>query len=428
MELVELTSEEFDGFAIKHKYGSFMQNSFWGELKKKNGWNYVILGVKDKKKIKAATLLLSKKTPIGKLMYYAPRGFLLDYSNIDEFIEFDKLITDYCKKHNGLFIKIDPYVQAHQRDADSNIIEGGIDNTKFIETLKKLGYKEQNGKAGEQSLQATWMYWIDLSKPLDQIMAEMTSKTRQMIRKNEKQGVVIREGTIDDVKEFKKIMDHTSDRRGFISRPFEYLKSMFHEFGDGKYLKLVFADLLIEDTLNELKKEYDPLKKDYDRLMKDIEAGRKNMTENKLKLKTDELDRLQKNISEYEELFKEYGSKTTLGAIFYFTYGREVISFMGGAYDSLLKFQSFYTIHYEMIKYAKDNGYDYYNFYGIPSDLSPKDPQYGIYQFKKGFGGEVVELVGEYDKKLSGLYYLYKSAYSCIHKLKGVKARIGAKK
>ncbi len=96
MELVELTSEEFDGFAIKHKYGSFMQNSFWGELKKKNGWNYVILGVKDKKKIKAATLLLSKKTPIGKLMYYAPRGFLLDYSNIDEFIEFDKLITDYC--------------------------------------------------------------------------------------------------------------------------------------------------------------------------------------------------------------------------------------------------------------------------------------------------------------------------------------------
>jgi peptidoglycan pentaglycine glycine transferase (the first glycine) len=81
-----------------------------------------------------------------------------------------------------------------------------------------------------------------------------------------------------------------------------------------------------------------------------------------------------------------------------------------------------------MIKYALENNYSYYNFYGISSNLSPEDPLYGIYTFKKGFGGEVVELVGEYDKVLSGKYYLYNTAYNIVHSLKKIKAKMHAKK
>lgn len=429
MELVKLEKEEFDKFAIPHENSNFMQNSYWGEIKSKNDWKYELLGVKEKGKIKAECILLSKKTPVGKKMFYAPRGYLIDYNDEKLFEEFDKLITEYAKAHGGIFLKIDPYIMYHRRDKDGNIVEGDIDNTKFVNKLKSLGYKEQNGKTGEQSLQVKWMYWIPLKgKTLDDVMADMTSKTRQMIRKNEKRGVVMREGTKDDLELFKDIMDHTGDRRGFISRPLSYLKNMYHGFGDGKYLKLMFADLMIEDKLNEFKKEYETLDKDYKALMRDIESGKKKIGENKLKLKTDELDRIKKDIDEYESLYKEHGSKLTLGGIFYFTYGREVISFIGGAYDKYLEFQPFYTVHYEMIKYALENGYDYYNFYGISSDLSPKDSQYGIYMFKKGFGGEVVELVGEYDKKLSGMYSIYKGAYKVYHNSKKFKAKLHAKK
>jgi lipid II:glycine glycyltransferase (peptidoglycan interpeptide bridge formation enzyme) len=428
MKLEKIGNKEFDNFAIKHKYGSFMQNSFWGKLKEKNGWDYELLGAKENNKLVAATLLLSKKIPTGK-MFYAPRGYLLDYTNLKLFEEFDSLVSEHAKENGGLFIKIDPYVEYHERDRDNNIIEGGTNNQEFVDLLKKLKYKEQASKKGEQSLQAKWMYWINLKdKSLDDVMADMTSKTRQMIRKNEKNGVVIREGTLEEVEEFKHIMDHTSDRRGFLSRPVEYLKSMYEEFGNGKYLKLIFADLMIEEKLNEYKNEYEPLEKDYQRLLKDIELGKKKIGENKLKLKTDELDRLKKQIEEYEELYEKHGSKATLGAIFYFVYGNEVLSFMGGAYDEFLKYQSFYTIHYEMIKYAIENGYEHYNFYGISSDLSEKDDQYGIYQFKKGFGGQVVELVGEYDKKLKGTYLLYKGAYAASHKLKKIKAKSKVKK
>ncbi len=429
MELIKLDKNEFDEYALNHDNATFMQNSFWGEIKIKNGWQYELLGVKEKGKIKAACILLSKKTPVGKKMFYAPRGYLLDYSNLELFESFDMLVTKYAQEHGGIFLKIDPYVMYHKRDKDGNIVDGGVDNTKLVEKMKKLGYKEQNSKKGEQSLQVKWMYWIPLKdKSMDEIMQDMTSKTRQMIRKNEKRGVVMREGTKDDLEEFKHIMDHTGDRRGFISRPLEYLKNMYHGFKDGKYLKLMFADLMIEDKLNEFKSEYSELKKDYEQTLKDIESGKKKIKENKLKLKTDEIERISKEIEEYEKMYKEYGSKITLGGIFYFVYGKEVISFIGGAYDKFLEFQPFYTIHYEMLKYAKENGYDYYNFYGISSDLSPSDSQYGIYQFKKGFGGEVVELIGEYDKKLSPMYTLYKGAYGVYHNAKKFKAKLHAKK
>ena len=49
-----------------------------------------------------------------------------------------------------------------------------------------------------------------------------------------------------------------------------------------------------------------------------------------------------------------------------------------------------------MIKYAVENGYNRYNFYAIINKLDKNDDQYGIYEFKRGFGGHVMELLGEY--------------------------------
>ena len=177
MKLEEIEKKEFDEFALNHENATFMQNSFWGEIKSKNGWEYKLLGVKEKKKIIAECILLSKKTPVGKKMFYAPRGYLLDYSDIELFEQFDKLITEYAKNNGGIFLKIDPYVMYHRRDKDGNIVEGDIDNTTFVKKLKSLGYKEQNAKPGEQSLQVKWMYWIPLKdRSMDDIMKDMTSK------------------------------------------------------------------------------------------------------------------------------------------------------------------------------------------------------------------------------------------------------------
>ena len=59
MKFEELNEIEFTKFADNHKYGSFHQNTAWGELKSGTGWKTHLVGVKDKGEVVAASLLLS---------------------------------------------------------------------------------------------------------------------------------------------------------------------------------------------------------------------------------------------------------------------------------------------------------------------------------------------------------------------------------
>jgi peptidoglycan pentaglycine glycine transferase (the first glycine) len=46
-----------------------------------------------------------------------------------------------------------------------------------------------------------------------------------------------------------------------------------------------------------------------------------------------------------------------------------------------------------------------YDFRGVSGDLSPDNPLYGLYRFKKGFNGEFTEFIGEFDMPLSPFFY-----------------------
>ena len=430
MKLETLTEEEYNEYLSNHEQAAFLNTVNWGKLKTSNGWKYELLGFKKDNKVIAAMMLLSKNTPIKKKMFYAPRGFVLDYHNTEILTEFTKAAKEYVKKNNGIFIKIDPYVMYKQRDIDGNVVEGGIDNSSVRNDLIKLGFKEQFSKPGQQSLQAKWLYWIPLKgKTIDDILMGMNREKRRIIKNNRTNGIVVREGTYDELVEFKKIMDHTSERREFINRSLEYYQNMYTSFGNGKILKLYFTELMIEDKLKEFKEELPKMEKDYYDLEEGHKNGTRTITEKKLEEKHQDLIKFQEKVKHYEELYEKYGAKLTLGGLLCFMYGKEVLAFAGGSYEEFMEFQSSYSMYFEMIEYAINNGYDYYNFYGISSNLSPKDPLYGIYLFKKGFGGEVVELLGEYDLPVSKFYYtIYKVSYGVVHKLKKLKTKIHHKK
>ena len=95
MKLKEITKKDFEDYAVRHPLYTFHQTAEWAELKSKNGWGHVYVGLVENKKIVGATLLLSKKTPIKKKMYYAPRGFLIDFDNEKMTKEFTKQIILY---------------------------------------------------------------------------------------------------------------------------------------------------------------------------------------------------------------------------------------------------------------------------------------------------------------------------------------------
>lgn len=430
MKLLELSKEEFQGFSENHPQMTFLQSPCWGELKHQNGWDVVYLGVKKDKKILAGCMMLSKMTPVKKRMFYAPRGFLIDYDDADLLREFTLLIRDYVKQHDGIFFKIDPYLIHKQRDRDGQVVEGGIDHSDVKNRLIQLGYLPQWTKITDQSLQAQWMYTLDLKdKSLEQVMKEMDPKTRQMIRKNEKNGVVVRQGTREDVRLFADIMKHTSERRDFLGRSYEYYLHMYDSFcQEGKFL-LMIAEIHPQEQLNLLKQEEKDLQAEYDTRKKEHDTQERKMKEDKYQQRQkdteEQLQRLQKQQEKMRELADEYGEVLPLGAIIYMLYGGEVLSFYGGAYEKFLNFQPFYTLHYEMIRYAIDHGYQTYNFYGIHGNLVKEDPMYGVYLFKRGFGGQVVELIGEFDYPVSLFWYqVYKISYDVVHKAKQWKMKL----
>lgn len=62
-----------------------------------------------------------------------------------------------------------------------------------------------------------------------------------------------------------------------------------------------------------------------------------------------------------------------------------------------------YLLQWNMIQWALECGSEIYDFRGVSGDLTPENPLYGLYLFKKGFGGDLTEFCGEFE-------YIYKPA------------------
>ena len=427
MDLVELNEKEFKKIADKSEQISFHQTKNWANLKKINGWDSHYIGLKDKDKVVCASLLLSKTLPIiKKKMFYSPRGFLIDYKDKKLLKEWTTKLKEYVKSQKGIFIKIDPYVSYQERDNNGDIVENGKNNKEVHKNLIDLGYKHFGFNIYQDTLQPRWIHIIDTKdKSLEDIDKDMESKTRQILRKNERSGIVCREIEKDELKLFKEIMSKTADRREFIDRPFSYYEAMWDNLHDDGILKIIIGEidfnLFESNTKKELKSHEDVLsQRIYNHDNNLLKMNEKKYLSNN-KQDEEQISRLKKDLDKIKEYKKEFGDKKVLGGILFLVYGNEVLSLLGGTLDDVMQFKSAYTIHYEGVKLAQSLNKDRYNFYGITGDFNPSNPLYGLYLFKKSFGGRVVELLGEYDLVISKFWYnTYNIAFNIYHKLKNI--------
>lgn len=431
MKLITLSKQEFKKFADKHSQITFHQTEQWANLKAKNGWDAHYVGLKDEKKVVAGALLLAKNVPIvKKKMFYSPRGFLIDYNNYDILKTFTNKLKKYAKEQGAIFIKIDPYLEYIEHDNNGNIIENGFNNKDAVENLKKLGYKHYGFNLMQDTLQPRWMHIIETkNKSLDDVMKDMESKTRQILRKNEKCGITTREISKEELPLFKDIMQHTSDRREFVDRPLSYYESMWDSLHDSGILKILVAEIDFNKYESNTKEELDQNEKELKERINKKENNLLKMNDKKYEQSNnqnkDAIKRLEKQLDKIKQLKKEHGEKATLGGILFLIYGNEVLSLYGGSNEKLMQFQSAYTVHFAGVKIAVENNYKRYNFYGITGDFRKENPLYGLFLFKKSFGGHVSELIGEFDLIISPFWYnTYNIAFSLYHSLKNIKKRI----
>ena len=303
--LEELTKEEFNEYASKHPLNMFFQSSYWGELKSITGWKHFMVGIKNDGKIEAATLILGKKIPIfNRYIYYAPRGFLIDYNNTELLKKFTLEVKKYLKKKKGIFIKINPYLIYQERDINGDIVENGIDNKNVVEELKKLGFIHTGFTINYgKDLEPRWISVLDLEgKTEEGLLKDMRSTTRWGINNSYKHGLKLVEIDKSRINEFKKLMEHTGERRGFIDRSEAYYEKMYDAFSKDDKIKIMLVELDIDEYLYNLNNQKQQ------NLLKQVEAKNKPdsaKAKRVLKELQSQFESLEKRISNLEKLQKE---------------------------------------------------------------------------------------------------------------------------
>lgn len=94
----------------------------------------------------------------------------------------------------------------------------------------------------------------------------------------------------------------------------------------------------------------------------------------------------------------------------------------GGTYSWYMSFMAPYLMQINMINIAIENHLDKYDFGGITGTFERVTPNFGVYEFKRGFGGHVVEYVGEFDLILNEIFYkLYVDSLKIYRNIKKLK-------
>lgn len=248
----------------------------------------------------------------------------------------------------------------------------------------------------------------------------MRSTTRWGINNSYKHGLKLVEIDKSRINEFKKLMEHTGERRGFIDRSEAYYEKMYDAFSKDDKIKIMLVELDIDEYLYNLNNQKQQ------NLLKQVEAKNKPdsaKAKRVLKELQSQFESLEKRISNLEKLQKEKGNKIVVAGGLFMTFGTQVVSLFGASYREYMKFNGQFFLNFKMIKYALNNGYKKYNFYGITGEFNEDSEMFGLFDFKRGFNAHVEELIGEFtlitNKFFYKVYNLMFEVYKKTKKMKG---------
>lgn len=416
MKLIEIKKEDYNSLTRNHPLASFEQTSNWADVKRSTGWkDYYLAYVDDNGQYLAFAMLLAKKMPLFKrYLFYSPHGYLIDFDNSELVKSFNEELVKYLKGKGAFELIIDPYLSYQQRDINGNIVEGGIEHKKVVDDLISLGYHHKGFNIYYENLQPRWLFRLPLDRPYDELQKNFRYEVRRRIKKKDNLAIDVRELNRDEIPVFKNLMEKTADRRGFIDRPLSYYERMYDMLGRDNMLHYYVAEIDFakcrENVLRDIEKNKTYIAK--------IKA-RSNSKHNENVIAEEEIV-LNSNLTLLkiiDEAHSEYGEKVALSAIALLTYGEEAIMLLAGNDEKYMThFSTSYIIVTELIRKAQAEGFKYYNFYGITGDFNPDNEFYGLYTYKKQYGGEVVELIGQFEYTISStfkaIYNIAKKAYN----------------
>ncbi len=193
------------------------------------------------------------------------------------------------------------------------------------------------------SIQPQSTVWIDLTADEATILARMKQKWRYNIRLAGRKGVQVRQGNAADMAKFTELMQTTGQRKDFGVHEPHYYRAFWQQFAPAGHAALFLAEF-----------------------QEQVLAG---------------------------IVVAQLGDKA------YYFYGAS-----GNKHRNLMPS---HLLQWEAMRWAKNRGCTAYDLWGIPDEVGqnpdaeiPNPPvgMWGVWRFKRGFGGQIVRYAGAWDK------------------------------
>lgn len=396
-KLINLEKEEYENYVKNHPSKShFLQSYAWGEFSKKEKKLIpYYLGLKDENdNIVASALLLKKKLPLNYSYFYSPRGFVLDYNNEEIFNIMTREIITFVKKNKGIFLKIDPDIikKSYNYLEEENKLD--YNPKKIFNMIRSCGFKHLGFTKNFETNQPRYTFRIDLNQDLEEIKNHFSKTTKQRISKAQKLKTEVEIGKEKDLKEFYHLMTLTEERKDFVSYTEEYYKHLYQIFNQDNKMTLFLGKVNLKTILQDLKKE----EKELEETLNNIPTENLSKSaKNKQKELTKRVEKLKEDIEKYQKAKEKYGEKITLNAHMIIEYGNKAWVLYAGNHNILTETYANYHTYLEHLKFCKERKLEIYDQFGTIGDLRKDNPRMGLHEFKKKFGGNYVEFLGEFD-------------------------------
>jgi len=355
--------KSWNDLLLKFDNPHILQTSQWGEVKSRYGWichylawsefgeipllTYSSTGEFEDIKPRAAALVLERKVFPGLSVMYIPKGpHLDDWEDLRLVEQVLSDLQEFAREFGVIQLKIDPDVLLG-RGVPGEESEKEILNGGIIRGL----LQKQNWVFSPDQIQFRNSVLIDLGADEDEILGRMKSKTRYNIRLSGRKGISVRQGNQEDLTILYRMYADTSQRGGFTIRAEEYYQTIWNVFWP-----------------DSEKTSSDPVA---------------------------------------QPLVADFEKEPVAGAVI-FKFGKKAWYLHGMSRQEHSEKMAPHLVQWIAISWAKNHGCDFYDMWGAPDNFNETDALWGVYRFKKGYGGEVFRTIGAWDFPGNRvLYFLY---------------------
>ena len=312
-------------------------------------------------------------------------------------------LESFLKEQGIARVEMNPYMMNKVLNESLEVIEE-FRYPELLANFEQAGYDRFLDLDGRVVMGQLFKKDLSVYEDSEAIYKDFSNALKRDLRKAVESHITIRELELDDLEIFYSILSETSIRKGFRVQDFSYFQQMKEAFKDKVKYMVAFLDVnaykayynerieFFTNRVEELEKEL---------AVREVEGKHVKKTRGLITDAKDQLASYQKRKTTFEAL-DIHNPMLALSGYLFMCYGDEVISVVGGSHEEYLNFGGSSLLNWEMMKYAKENGFKYYNFFGT-IETNQANQNEGNFNFKRQFGGRLVQPVGNFTKALNPL-------------------------